>query len=54
MKGCRNTPPPNMTVGVQVVPPPSMPPWYTGDFGPYALEKQQMQGEAFFELPLSA
>ena len=26
----QNTPPPNMTVGVQGVPPLNIPPWYTG------------------------
>lgn len=53
-EGLRNTPPTNMTVGVQDVCPPNMLLWYTGYLGPYALEKQKMQGEAFFELPLSA
>lgn len=46
----QNTPPPNMTVGVQGVPPLNKAPWYTGSFGPDSLEKQRMQGEAFFEL----
>ena len=46
----QNTPPPNMTVGVQGVPPLNIPLWYTGSFGPDSLEKQRMQGEAFFEL----
>lgn len=28
--------------------------WYTDNFELWALERQQMQGEAFFELALSA
>lgn len=46
-------PPQDMTVGFQDMPPPNMLLWHTDYFELSALEKQ-MQGEAFFELPLSA
>ena len=38
----------------QNVPPPNTPLCYTDSFELQALEKQQVQGEAFSELPLSA
>ena len=47
-------PPQNMTVGVQNMPLQNVPFWYIGYFELLAFEKQQMQGEAFIELSLSA
>ena len=43
-----------MTVGLQDILPPNKLLWYIDYFELWALEKQQMQGAAFSELPLSA
>lgn len=40
--------------GVQDRPPPNMPLWYIDYFEQKILEKQQLQGKAFSEPPLSA
>lgn len=46
--------PQNMTLAVQDKPPQNVLLCYIDDFEWQALEKQQMVGEAFSELPLSA
>ena len=51
----QNIQPQNMTAGVQDILPQNMPLWYVDYFELQALAmQQQMQGEAFSELPLSA
>ena len=47
-------PPQNMTVGIKDMPPPNMLLWDRDYFELQPLEKEQVQGEAFSELPLSA
>lgn len=46
-------PPPNMTVGVQDMPPPNMLLCYIDYFELKGLTEQQTQEEAFSEFPLS-